>query len=472
MVVEQEPVPVVNATRKIEWENTVTILGIGLCAIIVIAAVSFVLYNKFARKKKPKYAMAAQEDTPTHVARSTSMHSSPSRESANGGVEIDQDMERPLTGGSKRKDSNSILSRGPSISSKASNSYKKIKTRADIESGGNLHSPLEYAPLQSPLVASVAGDANGPSGNGSLKSSPLSRQAHPRSPKIHPSPKMSRPSNPSTPLSPPETKHDLLTRKRREAKEKEKTKVNSEPTEQSMQDVSFSDTSSTAMSAATAVCILKTENDTAENNTTPNKKGLELAMIDTQTDKDIMRKSASGASDESFSVENEKKPVLRKQTTSFMGEKSKARRPVSLTEKYDSSSPDTPTSTQKAIVKQKESIDVLLSDGRRRDLPKPDGQSPKSPREEVISSLASTPTVRPNRLLTSPSKSNSTFASPSHSSHTPSDVGTDALGLEYDDYIDFDDPFSYFDPEETMKLRWVAENEEGNSKDIENNTPT
>ncbi|KAL5013059.1 hypothetical protein ScPMuIL_011610 [Solemya velum] len=205
VAVEQKPMPMVNAARKIEWENTVTILGIGLCAIIVIAAISFVFYNRLANKRKPKYAMAAQEDTPTHVARSTSMHSSPSRESACGGVEIDQDMERPLTGNSKRKDS--ILSRGPSNSSKTSNSYKKIRTRADIESGGNSHSPHEYTPLQSPLVASFATDGNGLEVNG--KSSPRIRTKHPRSPKIHPSPRMSRPSNPSTPLSPPETKHGV-----------------------------------------------------------------------------------------------------------------------------------------------------------------------------------------------------------------------------------------------------------------------
>jgi hypothetical protein len=38
--------------------------------------------------------MAGHEETPTHIAKSTSMHSTPSHHSALSGVEIDYDMER------------------------------------------------------------------------------------------------------------------------------------------------------------------------------------------------------------------------------------------------------------------------------------------------------------------------------------------------------------------------------------------
>ncbi|XP_059169957.1 uncharacterized protein LOC131951632 [Physella acuta] len=84
-------------------------------------------------------------------------------------------------------------------------------------------------------------------------------------------------------------------------------------------------------------------------------------------------------------------------------------------------------------------------------LPKPDGQSPKLERRDTP--LIAVTKADSNRELSSPGKASKTssknISSPTRSITTPSEI--DGLELEYDDFIE-DDPLSYFDYEQTQKL--------------------
>ncbi|KAH9523329.1 hypothetical protein Btru_066407 [Bulinus truncatus] len=87
-------------------------------------------------------------------------------------------------------------------------------------------------------------------------------------------------------------------------------------------------------------------------------------------------------------------------------------------------------------------------------LPKPDGQSPKFQRHETPNIVSVNGHGDHIKDIASPSKmsktsSKTTVSSPTRSINTPSE--TEALELEYDDFVE-DDPLSYFDYEETQKL--------------------
>ncbi|PVD34193.1 hypothetical protein C0Q70_05459 [Pomacea canaliculata] len=128
--------------------------------------------------------------------------------------------------------------------------------------------------------------------------------------------------------------------------------------------------------------------------------------------------------------------------TSFIQTRPKARRPTSLTESYslDVIHVRSPRSPQPVASK------LSASEERQTLLPKPDGQSPKSPRGELggVETRTSSPGKSSLGSRSLGSLSARTL-SPSRSIATPE--------LEYDDFV-MDDPLSYFDYEETSKLTW------------------
>lgn len=127
----------------------------------------------------------------------------------------------------------------------------------------------------------------------------------------------------------------------------------------------------------------------------------------------------------------------RNLTTEFISKENRPRRPTSLVDddqtiNFTKASP---------MVTSKPPLDTKLRllDGRRNQ--KPDGQSPELQRGDKTPNL--TPlSIRSGKTL-----------SPTRSLLTPSDATSEGCELEYDDFI-MDDPLSYFDTEDTLKLRW------------------
>lgn len=456
------------------WQSTVTIVGIVLCAIIVIVVVAFALYHRVFHRRLHKYSMATQDESPTHMAKSTSMHSTPSHHSnISAGIEIDYDMERPLTRQSKKKDNGAFSSRKSSVSSNRSKSSNKIrfKTKPDTEPGGSPKpSSRQYTPLPSPCVQNEVIKEIAMDDKSSLfNTSPLLNKK-PRSPKIHPSPRIKRPSASKTPDTPVETKHDMLRRKRKQsesAKSDDVTPVNKSG------DIRI-------VTGAAVVCTVEESPKVFSPNTpgavTPKANSIPLSDLHKdkekpkkgdknershekldymdKSDNEAIRKAGSGASDESSSPDKSSH-----QTTSFIRQPSsnvKPRRPTSLHESY-TKSPSMPLLGAENSVSM---TDVDKSNvppfDRTKILPKPDGQSPKSPRN----SKSSTP------KSVHSSKSRLTL-SPTRSIHTPSEVASENLEMEYDDYIDYDDPLSYFEPEELEKLKWKGAEKIGKPKKAE-----
>ena len=105
--------------------------------------------------------------------------------------------------------------RYPAIKSSSSKRNLKLKTKADIEPGGSPKPPTKhYTPLSSPqvhndVIQEIRGEIHS-----LFNTSPLLGKK-PRSPKIHPSPRLKR-TGYSDKHSPIKTKHDLLTRKRKD----------------------------------------------------------------------------------------------------------------------------------------------------------------------------------------------------------------------------------------------------------------
>lgn len=362
--------------------------------------------------------MAAHEETPTHIAKSTSMHSTPSHHSALSGVEIDYDMERPLTG--KKKNSSGRVSRGSSISSNRSNE-RRVKVKATVECSPKLI-PKQYSPLPSPKIKTMKGDEGD---KGSLfNTSPLLNKK-PRSPKIHPSPRLKKSVKDKikvkSPTS-PDTKYDLLIKRRRSKGDK---------VEKDIEERIVPGSDNTPVVEEKAFTSVKSpdpqETLTPTNAKPPSvpgeKKCLETVDIPlvTLAKSEETRNPASGASDESSPDNNEK-------TTSFTSSK-RPPRPTSLNEIHKKF----PSSTSVSSDKKRRFGD------RNKGLPQPDGESPKSSLTQ--SSKHSTPKSvhsSNSKLTLSPTRS----------------ITSDNLEMEYDDFIDYDDPLSYFDPEELEKLKW------------------
>ncbi|KAK3099747.1 hypothetical protein FSP39_009050 [Pinctada imbricata] len=486
------------------WDSKVTIVGISLCSVIVLVAVAFAIYHRVFYTRDHKYTITSQEETPTHMVKSTSMHSTPSHHSAlSQGIEIDYDMERPLTGGTPRKkyrkDSAALVSRGSSISSNRSNTSKKnlkIKTKADVEPGGSPKpSNRYYSPFPSPHVNNETVTEIKEESNSLFNTSPLLNRK-PRSPKIHPSPRFKRPS-PLSPASPIKTKHELLTKKRkdRSAKRKEDRIVMGAAETPVYEEIK--QIASTPGSTGSATPVGKI--DFIDEGTLKRKKGdkygesdhdhsscadtlvsdhkpsqITEGAIQLHTVKTVdgeTRKPGSGTSDDSCSPD--KSEGGKQQTTSFIEESKKdkepkPRRPTSLIETYQkpikSISLPSINKDATATLDGGKTVFHIPKLERHKALPKPDGQSPKSPRQQ--NSKSSTPkSVRSSSVHSSRSK---LTLSPARSIHTPSEVASEGLEMEYDDYIEYDDTFSYFDPLETEKLQWKGVEKIGTTKAKEN----
>ncbi|XP_063416529.1 uncharacterized protein LOC134698152 isoform X2 [Mytilus trossulus] len=412
-----DTIPLTSHHESSIWESTITIAGISLCLTVVLILCVLAIYHKFFYHKKHKYSMAAHEETPTHIAKSTSMHSSPSHHSAGSGVEIDYDMERPLTGGVKKKDSNGRVSRGSSVSSNRSG--LKVKVKATVECSPK---PIlkQYSPMPSPKLNAIKDDSS--ERQSLFNTSPLLNRK-PRSPKVHPSPRFKHSSKAKTPTS-PDSKYDLLIKRRRRSKSdkvikdiEERIVPGSDDTpvveEKSFDPVKSPDSHDTLTPTNSKSPCVQNETDK------PVKVDIPLVSL-AKTEE--TRNPASGASDESSSPDN------IDQTTSFISEK-RPPRPTSLNEIHK----NFPSSNSVSSEKRRKFGD------RNKGLPQPDGESPKSSLTQ--SSKNSTP-----RSVHS-SKSKLTL-SPSRS------ITSDNLEMEYDDFIDYDDPLSYFDPEELEKLKW------------------
>ena len=458
------------------WQSTVTIVGISLCAVIITVVMIIAIYHKVFRKKTHKYAMTKQEDTPEHLPKSTSMHSTPSRHSAlSQGIEIDVDMEKPLTGKTARKkyrnDSETHMSRGSSISSNRSGRSKnKIKIKADVEPGGSPKPPSRhYTPLPSPLVHNDLIQEED-SKTSLFNASPLLNRKS-RSPKIHPSPRFKRQSNGGSPVK---SKHELLIRKRKDRLAKEKDeKKKKDPHEtfekrvkESVKPLATPDSAGSLTPTPTVLNALptvdgqiddkkKAKNDVADGNLSPDA----IEMKDIAKEDLEARKPGSGTSDDSCTPE--KSEVFLQQTTSFVQSPSieliKLRRPTSLTESYKKSA------SLPSIDRVMNSTENIVNVDRQKALPKPDGQSPKSPRQEN-SKTSSPKSVQGSSVNSSRSK---LTMSPARSGTSPSEN----LEMEYDDYIEYDDTFSYFDPLETEKLQWTGSEKIGKPKPLSKEDP-
>ncbi|XP_053398685.1 uncharacterized protein LOC123556486 [Mercenaria mercenaria] len=479
--------PVRNSREPSIWESTVTIVGIALCGLVVIAALSFVIYHRMCHYRQHKYAMAAHEESPKRMCKSTSM-SSPSHESHHG-IEIEHDMEMPLTGihngadKKRAKTPGSTRSKG-SLTSTCSNKGKKLRTKADVEHGGSCRAspltpnrdycqvPQDGSPRRKHRVHELTQESEN---NMSLfRTSPLTKPKVPRSPKVHPSPKLKKQKSVTSPTNEDcdtlRTKHDMLS-KRFGSLERENQRVvmGSDHTPTNSVKSPPSDSSRTECETPTNIdngviyrnhARFKNSLQSDKNNHRDHPNDITLTEL-TKSERDNDRKPASGTSDDSASAEKETGSNM---TTSFIENGTKPRRPTSLTESYSKMSIASAVSrgsiegARNGIESSKDKLSVTSSDDRQNALPKPDGQSPKSQRLETVkvepknssptkTSKASTPrSVRSVKSDTTDNSNNT--KSPARSINTPSDV----IELEYDDFIDMDDTYSYFDPIVTEQL--------------------
>lgn len=377
------------------------------------------------------------------------MPSSPSHASSHG-IEIEHCMEVPLTGGlpnGKKKKAytpGSTKSR-TSMASACSNNIKKFKTKVEIEYNSRRQSPLTpsrvYSPVplnSSPRKHSNLSDREKIHGNLSLfKTSPLVKPKVPRSPKIHPSPKL---------------------------KKTNVTPVHNADSDSSKRIVMGADLTPTSPKGEVETptnidngVILRRDRskhsakalNNADKGDTNIENNISLKHFSDGPDLETERKPASGTSDDSTSAE---KDAASEMTTSFIESGTKPRRPTSLTESYSKMSIAS-AAEKNSTEGSKDKASLTSSDDRQNALPKPDGQSPKSPRVEILktsNSKSSTPSKSIKSLRSSSTDASGKTKSPARSINTPSDV----VELEYDDFIDYDDTYSYFDPLETEKLTW------------------
>ncbi|XP_064608634.1 uncharacterized protein LOC135472859 isoform X2 [Liolophura sinensis] len=456
------------------WENAVTIVGVVVCVLIIIGTVLFVVYHRIQRKNRHKYKMTKTESptSPVHNKGTSIQTPSSPDELDSPGV----DMETPLTGELKRKDYpvNAGKSRGSSISSTSSAGYRRLRAMADVETGGSSRpSSRPYTPLQSPYAANASIEDFKHDQN-------FFKGYRPRSPKVHPSPKMRRSSNSKSPTSPP-TKHSMLTKalvERRKDEDDNRVVTGASSTPTSKDQSGSASTSKTEDRGPDTSKRKKREKTPGGGEAHSDKfrsdkptGSKESRRTEKPRDgKDSHSKSKSSRKKLKSSgvltpmkntVEMDVKSVTPRETsaqhttTEFTGTQPKARRPTSLTDSYDSDKPAAKASSAEKkkfkFIKKREAPKTERNsprgaEERQKCLPRPDGQSPESIMEErVTPSVNSTPksikSLRSNKTL-SPTKS-------VRSANTPSDMAE----LEYDDFIE-DDPLSYFEYNEMLKLRW------------------
>ncbi|XP_076446754.1 uncharacterized protein LOC143284039 isoform X2 [Babylonia areolata] len=488
-------------------ESGVAIVGMGVCGLVVVVLVVFALVQRRYWRRVPKYS-AANADSPAHVssAQSSSQPSSP-------GPHVQVDMDIPLTGGSgaRRKSSSAgqrAASRASSISSTCSAGLKKIRSRAENlagDGGGAVSgagcggspkpSTKDYSSLGSPPYSSNASPEDGLHDANFFRASPILKHVAPRSPKVHPHRLKTSSSPATTPGSPAPpstiTKHEMLTRKRQERKGLSSTTTTTTPAgdvdgEREVTGSSGSAGSTAkgsvvgperAAGAATTkaeIHLAKPPSSSAACNSTANRRPSaaeskcakggaakrqsqgepcteheEIPLMDSVEELFPQQQSAADGS--------KKTPVCEE--TSFISPPAKARRPTSLTESYSADALETRGSKSRTP-KSPPTVTGRPSamEERQTLLPKPDGQSPKTPREELV--VVGEREEKRSKDSSSPSKSslggrsNKTM-SPTRSIATPE--------LEYDDFI-MDDPLSYFEYEDLSRLNWTGTEKIGRTR--------
>lgn len=415
--------------------------------------------------------------------------SSPSHESHHG-IEIEQDMEVPLTGShngadkKRAKTPGSTKSKG-SLTSMCSNKGKRFRTKAKIELSGSCRAspltpnreycsvPQDASPRRKHRVRELAQDSDN---NMSLfKTSPLVKPKVPRSPKVHPSPKRKKHKSLNSPSKEDcdwsRTKHSMLSNRFGGSdRDSHRVVMGSDCTPTNTVKSPPSDSVKTECETPTnidnGVLYRKHDRHRTEfgSDTNSNRdQHSDITLTDmAKSNEDTDRTPASGTSDESTLAEKETGSQI---TTSFIENGTKPRRPTSLTESYSKMSLASALSrgsvdgARNGTECSKDKSSVTSSDDRQNALPKPDGQSPKTQRLETIkvesknsspskASKESTPrsirSIRSDQTDTSSSYTKS----PARSINTPSDV----IELEYDDFVDMDDTYSYFDPVVTEQL--------------------
>ncbi|CAI9731784.1 Hypothetical predicted protein [Octopus vulgaris] len=418
--------------KEPEWENTIVAVGIIICVMTLVASVGCGIYHRFYGQQWHKYTVASQGDnSPYHVK--SSAPSSPT--SAAGNATIEHDMEAPLTKSvstkRKKQDSGTPVLASPHTSVSSASSLlghsRKIETKAEVLSPANLSSPYTTHPID-----------HGPN---SLNSSPSAKN---RSPKVHPVDYKKKRKGSSTDKG---SNLDLG----------ERIVLGSSGTPSSSQansnmplvksPASITDTSSTKSTKSDMDKVQKRDKSKHFRLPTPkgsnrNSDGIPLMTLQEKSDYDLKTLSRSSSREDSMHSG-------KNTTTAFVGGDSKPKRPTSLV-KEDHNLPFKKASPMAAKKKPPLDYSPRLLDSQR--ISKPDGQSPellrgdKTPRSMTPLSVRSLKTLSPTRSIL-----------------TSSDATSEGCELEYDDFI-MDDPFSYFDTEDTLKLRWQGTEKIGTLK--------
>ena len=326
-----------------------------------------------------------------------------------------------------------------------------------------------------------------------FRASPMLKQVAPRSPKVHPHRLKASPGTPASPLpSPSITKHEMLTRKRHERRGGGASTPAGAGEEGEREVTGSSGSCSTAKTPATTttkaeINLAKPPDSKRTHSTRKGRSPLEPKLwtttpqLKTASGSDVVENSvingkpATGRSgshgdrtpkqeeiplmDSSgefqphqLEMNSVKNGTACEETSFIVPAKARARRPTSLTESYSldaintrGAKSRTPKSTPTCVNGKPSAMEE-----RQTLLPKPDGQSPKSPREEV--GMRAEKDEKRSKGSSSPSKSSlggrsSKTLSPTRSIATPE--------LEYDDFI-MDDPLSYFEYEELGRLNWTG----------------
>lgn len=427
-VTEAPLIPHSLMAKEPEWENTVAAIGIIVCVMMLGISIACGVYQRVYRRPWHKYTVASQGDSPYHVKGSAP--SSPT--SAAGNTEIEHDMEIPLTktGSGKRKKQEAttpvVTSPRTSVSSASSvtGNARKVKTKADVSVQGSAQSPYSANATTIDYVHN----------QNILKVSPSSKV---RSPKVHPSSGKGSVTTPKSPLC----NLNLEERVVPGASGTPSSSQNNGTSPTVKTPVNATDTSSNKSYSSSKNGKDKSQKrDKSKHFRLPtpkgsnrNSDGIPLMTLQDRSDYDL-KTLAQSAGPDSGSADKPEKKI----TTEFIAKDKKPKRPTSLVDddKSISLTKASPMVTSKPPLDSK----IKLLDGRRNQ--KPDGQSPELQRGDKTPLNLTPLSVRSGKTL-----------SPTRSLLTPSDATSEGCELEYDDFI-MDDPLSYFDTEDTLKLRW------------------
>ncbi|KAL8617068.1 hypothetical protein ACOMHN_014239 [Nucella lapillus] len=483
----EQPPPLFRHVEAGVMENGVTIVGIIVCIIVVGAVVVVLVVQRKYWSRIPKYS-AANADSPAHVS------SSQSSQPSSPGPHVQVDMDIPLTGGSgvRRKSSSGqrAASRASSISSTCSAGLKKIRSRAEnlagdgggagggaACSGSPKPSTKDYSNLESPYSNNASPEDTVHDAN-FFRASPILKHVAPRSPKVHPHRlKSSSPVTPNSPQPSSITKHEMLTRKRQERKglstpsgdvEGERVVTGSSGSGSTAKSSAVPSSAVTTTTTAVEVHLSRSPDSRALTSTAKLRTPTESKSAKSVASKRRSHAEPSSESEEiplidsveellphQLGIDSKKTPVCEE--TSFIYPQSKVRRPTSLTESYTQDAIENRGSIQSRTPKSPRSVSGRPSamEERQTLLPKPDGQSPKSPREDLLDREDKT-----SKDSSSPSKSS--LGGKSHKTMSPTrSIATPEL--EYDDFI-MDDPLSYFEYEDLSRLNWSGTEKLGRTR--------